>query len=160
MGSARREHPQYKVAQGSGFGSAYGLKERDRAVDAILSAGERVAPGTGVPSASEPAQPVYDIVNCGPRRRFVVKGDVAPFIVHNCTQGLCRDVLRDGWIALHKAGYAVLWTIHDEFVIELPESENTPAGLERLRAVILDVPGWAKFIPLDVGMSVSAHYTK
>lgn len=34
---------------------------------------------------SESARPVYDIVNCGPRKRFVVKGDVGkPLIVHNC----------------------------------------------------------------------------
>lgn len=32
------------------------------------------------------AQPVYDILNCGPRSRFVVAGtDGLPLIVHNCT---------------------------------------------------------------------------
>lgn len=37
---------------------------------------------------------VYDLVNCGPRSRFVVRGsDGLPLIVHNCTQAAARDVI-------------------------------------------------------------------
>lgn len=38
---------------------------------------------------------VYDIVNCGPRSRFVVAGeDGQPLIVHNCTQGKRNTYVR------------------------------------------------------------------
>jgi hypothetical protein len=43
------------------------------------------------------AVPTYDIVNCGPRHRFVVWTDAGPMIVHNCGYGLGPGkVLDDG----------------------------------------------------------------
>ena len=63
----------------------------------------------------------YDLINCGPRSRFVVLGDSGPFIVHNCAQSIARDVLRDGWIAMTDAGYEVNWTVYDEFVVPVPD---------------------------------------
>ena len=45
-------------------------------------------------SASPDTSRVYDLVNCGPRSRFVVRGsDGLPLIVHNCTQAAARDVI-------------------------------------------------------------------
>lgn len=40
----------------------------------------RVAAG----EVAEHTSPVYDILNCGPRNRFVARGSGAPIIVHNC----------------------------------------------------------------------------
>lgn len=54
---------------------------RDQASDVVCQGGSvRLAPG------ESPDYPgVYDIINCGPRNRFVVRGeDGAPRIVHNC----------------------------------------------------------------------------
>lgn len=57
--------------------------------DASIPPGPRVA---GSPSAD--TRRVYDLVNCGPRSRFVVRGeDGLPLIVHNCTQAAARDVI-------------------------------------------------------------------
>lgn len=57
--------------------------------DASVPPGPRVAG-----SASANTSRVYDLVNCGPRSRFVVRGnDGLPLIVHNCTQAAARDVI-------------------------------------------------------------------
>lgn len=57
--------------------------------DSPVSPGPRVAGGAGADTAR-----VYDLVDCGPRSRFVVRGiDGVPLIVHNCTQAAARDVI-------------------------------------------------------------------
>lgn len=57
--------------------------------DSPVPPGPRMAGGTG----AYPSR-VYDLVNCGPRSRFVVRGiDGLPLIVHNCTQAAARDVI-------------------------------------------------------------------
>ena len=40
-------------------------------------------------------EPVYDLIDCGPRSRFVVRGsDGLPLIVHNCTSPKYNTVTR------------------------------------------------------------------
>jgi superfamily II DNA or RNA helicase len=41
--------------------------------------------GNAEPAGAEPAEAVYDLIECGPRSRFVVRGvSGTPIIVHNC----------------------------------------------------------------------------
>lgn len=62
---------------------------RSRLHHAPVSPGSRLVGGSGADTAR-----VYDLVNCGPRSRFVVRGsDGLPLIVHNCTQAAARDVI-------------------------------------------------------------------
>ena len=56
---------------------------------------------------------VYDILNCGSRSRFVVKGDTAPFVVHNC-QKLAFDILKYQATLIAKAGVPINLNVHDE----------------------------------------------
>jgi DNA polymerase bacteriophage-type len=77
-------------------------------------------------------------------------------LTENVIQGLCRDVLRDAWINLDKHGYRVLWSVHDELIVELPED----ADVKEAEQVMLDAPEWARFIPLAVESQVSQHYVK
>lgn len=77
-------------------------------------------------------------------------------LTENVIQALCRDVLRDAWINLDKHGYRVLWSVHDELIVELPED----ADVKEAEAVMLDAPEWAKFIPLAVESQVGPHYMK
>lgn len=57
-------------------------EDRNTKVDAVLQA--EAQPATCA---------VYDLLNCGPRQRFVVLGESGPFIVHNCVQAMARDIL-------------------------------------------------------------------
>lgn len=62
---------------------------RGRLLDDSIPLGSRLADREGTDTAR-----VYDLVNCGPRSRFVVRGsDGLPLIVHNCTQAAARDVI-------------------------------------------------------------------
>ena len=79
-------------------------------------------------------------------------------IVENLTQATARDILRDAWIALAKAGYHVITTVHDEFIIDLEPGQT----LEVAERTILSAGenSWASFIPLGVEGQVSMHFTK
>src|SRR5690606_20406006 len=49
---------------------------------------------------------VYDIKNCGPRNRFVVRNPhhKEEIIAHNCTQGAARDAFGECILRLEEAG--------------------------------------------------------
>lgn len=61
---------------------------QDQLRHAAVSGEAAVANASGV-------EPVYDLIDCGPRHRFVVAGtDSLPLIVHNCTQGKRNTYVR------------------------------------------------------------------
>jgi len=100
-----------------------------------------------------PEFPVYDLMNAGPRQRFVVRGTDGPVIVHNCTQAVATgDLLNEALLRAADMGLRVCAHTHDEIMIETPEPER---DAERLKACMLEKPRWpgADALPLraDVG---------
>jgi len=88
------------------------------------------------------SKPVYDILNCGPRHRFVVKGSTGPMVVHNCVQALARDVMADICIRLYKQyKFEPALLVHDEYVITIPESD-APAALDTINEEMRKPPKW------------------
>jgi len=81
-----------------------------------------------------------------------------PLIVENATSGTSRDVLRDGWVALHEAGYDVAFTAHDEYVVELKPGQTG----EDVDKLLLETGNnsWAAFIPLGLDGHLVDFYTK
>ena len=63
---------------------------------------------------ARPHKAVYDILNCGERNRFVVKGETAPFVVHNC-QALSFAILKWQAMCIQADGYQINLNIHDEW---------------------------------------------
>ena len=97
-------------------------------------------------------------MNCGPRNRFVVIGDAGPFIVHNCTQAVARDVLADAIHTLEARDYPVVMHVHDEIVSEVPlGSAHTLAEFEKIMA---KVPQWAPDFPIAVAGWEGERYRK
>src|SRR5271165_5110604 len=90
-------------------------------------------------------QRVFDIMNCGPRQRFVVKGVNGPFIVHNCVQATSRDILAHAIVNLEQAGYAVVLHVHDEIVAEIPENWGSVRDFE---VIMSNLPEWAANWPV------------
>lgn len=102
---------------------------------------------------------VYDLLNCGPRNRFVVRdSDGAPLVVHNCTQAAARDVLANGMVLSENNGYEVVLSVHDELITEAPDTEEY--STEGLCALMATVPEWAEGIPLSSAGFSGYRYKK
>ncbi len=108
-------------------------------------------------------EPVYDLVNAGPRARFVVLGHEGPFIVHNCenpTQGFAASLLRHTLREVDDLtdDYLVGHT-HDEVITEVPEDdvEEWARDLKRIMETNKD---WNEGLPLVAEITSAYYYTK
>ena len=101
-------------------------------------------------------EPVYDIVNAGPRQRFVVLGASGPFIVHNCTQAVARDCLAEAILRLDAAGYDIAFHVHDEVVIDAHPNANP----EEVAAIMSAPIEWAPDLPLAADAFEAEYYRK
>lgn len=120
---------------------------RHQQVDAVLPTCERVPPRAAHNTAFA-HKPVYDIMNCGPRHRFVVLGEDGPFVVHNCVQAIARDVIAYHALEIRRqTGYAPAHMVHDELVYVAPESE-APALLDEVNKIMRKPPSWLSGIVL------------
>ena len=99
---------------------------------------------------------VYDILNCGSRNRFVVKGDTAPFVVHNC-QALSFVILKYQAIEIAKAGVPVNLNVHDEWVSVVPRDQAPQAVAVHYKAM-KSVPNYIPDGLLDCEVDVGINY--
>lgn len=104
-------------------------------------------------------EPVYDLINCGPRHRFVVRGsDGQPLIVHNCVQAIARDVMGEAMPEVESAMYEIVLSIHDELVTEAPDDPFW--NCDALSAILAAPPPWAPDMPLAAAGFESFRYKK
>lgn len=89
---------------------------------------------------------VYDIMNCGKRHRFVVRGNEGAFIVHNCVQSLAFAVMKTQavWIAQY---YPIVMNTHDEWCIVVPR-EQAEVAAEYMHRCMCTAPDYIQGIPL------------
>lgn len=124
-------------------------REENVQVNAVLPVEPRIA-----------SCPVYDIMNCGPRQRFVVQGREAPFIVHNCeniVQALARIVVMDQAVIISRR-YKVVMLVHDEVVCCVPVEQAEECKAYMLE-VMRTVPEWAEGLPLDAEAGIDQIYS-
>lgn len=101
-------------------------------------------------------QEVFDLLNCGPNRRFTIISSSGPVIVHNCTQAVARDILAYGIDGLEEQGFEVLLTVHDENVVSIKDKGQ----LEKISQIMCDLPAWAKKCPIAAEGFVCERYRK
>lgn len=125
-----------------------------------LQAGKRV-PSNAMAGKTRPQKSlqVVDIINCGPRNRFVVLGDSGPFIVHNCTQSLARIVITDAMNRMTAAGLKLVLQVHDEVVAVAAETE-AQSTYDKMIAAMTVVPAWAPSLPLAAEGGIDERYVK
>jgi DNA polymerase bacteriophage-type len=116
-------------------------------------------------AGEQPAFPVYDLVDCGPRHRFVVLAADGPLIVHNCeniTQAVARDVMRDAIIDLSAAvpgAYRLLLSVHDELIAETAEVDG-PKLLQLMENMMTLPRSWTTGLPIAAAGWVGKRYRK
>ena len=103
---------------------------------------------------------VFDIRDCGPKNRFVVRGSQGQLLIaHNCSQSLARDVFCYHLRQIEEAGHKIILHVHDEVVIECldEDAEQTLADVVKLMRT---PPPWIPDIPLDAEGHIVKIYTK
>lgn len=158
LGHAARELDE-QTQYGSG-GRCGGVEQGDgyQQLDAVLSAEPRVGCG-GADTGALVFKPVYDILNCGPRQRFVVLGEHGPFVVHNCVQATARDLLYGLLLQLCEKNWPVGMHVHDEIVLDVPV-EKAEACMRQLLKWMAVPPAWAPGLPLGGEGELMDYYRK
>lgn len=110
-------------------------------------------------NCSGSTRPVYDILNCGPRNRFVVwSNDGHPLVVHNCCQAIGRDILYHNLEANEGTGYDTILHVYDEIVAEAPDAPEYNADM--LSALMSRELPWTKGLPLAAAGFEAYRYRK
>lgn len=78
-------------------------------------------------------------------------------LVENIVQATARDVLAEAMLRLEKAGYPIVFHIHDEAVAEVPDGSHSIEEMNELMAV---VPDWAEGLPLNAEGFETKYYMK
>ncbi len=131
--------------------------QRDRRNDFGAQDRARVAGESVVHPAPQRPTPVYDILNCGPRNRFVVLGATGPLLVHNCTQYLAGRKIGDVMVDLDDGGYRVALQVHDEVACVVPAARAEQAKADMF-ASMRRRPAWMPDLPLEAEVGVSRSY--
>lgn len=80
-------------------------------------------------------------------------------IAENITQSVARDLLAESIERLEANGFEILFHIHDEVVIDYGGGDADEA-LEKVYALMSEVPKWAKGLPMAADGWVGAYFKK
>lgn len=77
-------------------------------------------------------------------------------LTENVIQAIARDIMADAMLRVDAYGYKILFTVHDEILVEAEE----PARLEKFSELINRLPKWAKELPLKSEAWEGKRYRK
>jgi DNA polymerase len=130
------------------------LTSRDQLNDSLLPSQSLLAAAQAADPCRSSQPRVFDIMNCGPLHRFVVRGASGPFIVHNCVQKVARDVQMNAIRQLEASGQPIVLHTYDEDVAEVPIES---ASIERFEAEMNRLPSWAAGWPIKAAGGWIGH---
>lgn len=77
-------------------------------------------------------------------------------ITENVVQATARDAFGEGIIRLEKAGYPVIWHVHDEVIAEVEPQTD----IEDVNKILAQAPSWMPDLPVEAEGELSPHYKK
>lgn len=90
-------------------------------------------------------------------KRYVPEDIWGGTLVENAVQATARDIMVDSMLSMASNGFRILFTVHDEIVVEAPTGTKTEASvLEMVRMV----PVWAKGCPINAESEKIERYKK
>lgn len=128
---------------------------RYRTHDAVLPPSDGMAHRPANAETQSEKQ-VFDILNAGPRTRFVVRGAAGPFIVHNCCQAVARIIIGEQMLKVAKR-YNVVLTVHDAIAVVAKEAEAKDAQ-KFVEECMNWRPKWALTLPLACESGMGRSY--
>jgi DNA polymerase bacteriophage-type len=81
-------------------------------------------------------------------------------LTENVTQRCARDVLANAVVKLEDAGLPVLFTSHDEVVLELDKDASLDEAVKEAEQILTTPPEWAEGLVLGVEGGLAESYTK
>lgn len=78
-------------------------------------------------------------------------------LVENSIQGIARDCLAEGMLAVEKAGYPIIIHVHDEIVAEMPIGKGS---INEMLKIMAKPPLWGQDIPLIAEGAECTYYSK
>lgn len=90
-------------------------------------------------------------------KQFVRQKTYGGKLVENITQATARDCLRDAMTALEAAGYPIVFHVHDEVIVDLPQGRGS---LEEMQEIMSRPLPWAPGLPLRAAGFAAEFYQK
>lgn len=81
-------------------------------------------------------------------------------LTENLTQAVGRGCLAFALDNLRRAGYRVVFHVHDEVIIELPDTQDADTALQDVVRIMSIVPPWAEGLPLNAAGWHGDFFTK
>lgn len=78
-------------------------------------------------------------------------------LVENATQAVARDIMRDAMLNSANDGYRILFTVHDELVLEAPKGTKDTSDVLR---IVKTIPAWASGCPINAECEQVERYKK
>lgn len=81
-------------------------------------------------------------------------------LTENCVQAIARDCLAEAIERLSKAGFPIVFHVHDEVVIDIKPFADNKTMLKAVTDLMTIVPAWARGLPLGADGWVGSYFTK
>lgn len=90
-------------------------------------------------------------------QQYIRIGTYGGRLTENIVQAIARDVLAEAMLRVEKAGYPIVFTVHDELICEVEKGFGSVAEFEELMA---QPPAWADGLPIAVEGWSGRRYRK
>ncbi len=97
------------------------------------------------------------MTTCTMTKKYVRRDTYGGKLTENITQAVARDLMAAAMLRLHKRGYRILLTVHDEIVAERAEGSGS---IGEVIDLMTTVPDWAKGCPIAAEGWKGTRYKK